>query len=182
MKLNLKRFSTGGGDESTTTNLGLSKPLSSDTYNIAIQNSNMDKIDNAVAALEQRMTVVRAELWTNSNPTAKFPSKTISIPNLSSYDEIEVFFYNWGGGQHGIQSTKCPVANGNAFHFSFTINLFDGSNNPTTPHFGARLNTMNTTNNTITFGNQFGVVGNSWTTNSDQQWGIPIKIVGWRYE
>ena len=96
MELNLKRFSTGGGDESTTTNLGLSKPLSSDTYNIAIQNSNMDKIDNAVAALEQRMTVVRAELWTNSNPTAKFPSKTISIPNLSSYDEIEVFFYNWG--------------------------------------------------------------------------------------
>ena len=41
---------------------------------------------------------------------------------------------------------------------------------------------MNTTNNTITFGNQFGVVGNSWTTNSDQQWGIPIKIIGWRYE
>lgn len=54
VKLNLKKFSTGGGEEPTVTsgNLQLAKPLTTDTYSIAVFNSNMDKIDAAITTLQ----------------------------------------------------------------------------------------------------------------------------------
>lgn len=55
VKLNLKKFSTSSGDESssvTSGNLQLAKPLTTDTYNIAVFNSNMDKIDAAITTLQ----------------------------------------------------------------------------------------------------------------------------------
>lgn len=54
VKLNLKKFSTGGGSESTVTsgNLQLAKPLATDNYNVAVFNANMEKIDAAITTLQ----------------------------------------------------------------------------------------------------------------------------------
>lgn len=56
IKLNLFKLGTSGGDEPlgniTTGNLALATPASTDTYNIAIFNQNMQKIDEAITALQ----------------------------------------------------------------------------------------------------------------------------------
>lgn len=127
-------------------------------------------------------TMKRDVLWTGS--ASSFAAQTISVPNMNKYDEIEVFFYNWIAEQYGRQSTKCPVANGNNVHLSFSINLYNGSTT-TTCHFGARLGTLNTTNNTITWGVQHGAVvyvdNRNPSSSNDNDWGVPYKIVGYKY-
>ena len=120
------------------------------------------------------------KLW--ENPIrGTFTAQTVSVPNLSEYSYIEIFFWNWTAGQYGIQSTRCPVADGNVLHLSYTIMLYDGTT-PSTPHFGGRLGTISTTNNTIAFGNNFGCLCYSNpTTNTDNAWGVPMMILGYKY-
>lgn len=61
-KLNLYKFSISSDDEpvtggvTTTTNIRLEKPSATDKYNINVQNNNMDKIDAAIKALQDRVT------------------------------------------------------------------------------------------------------------------------------
>lgn len=54
VKLNLKKFSTGGGEGPSVTggNLQLVKPLATDNYNVAVFNANMEKIDAAITTLQ----------------------------------------------------------------------------------------------------------------------------------
>lgn len=122
-------------------------------------------------------------LWSNSSPKSTFDAQTISVTNLSSYSYIEVIFYNWVGGQYGYQSVKAPVENGGVVNLCFTINLYNGENTSTC-HFGSRLGTMNTSNNTIAWQTQHGAVvyidGTSVSPNNSNQWGVPVKILGYR--
>lgn len=60
-RINLYKFGTSSGDEpvsgsNTTTNISLEKPSASDKYNVSVQNNNMDKIDAAIKALQDRVT------------------------------------------------------------------------------------------------------------------------------
>lgn len=184
IKLNLYRFGVSGGDEvtSATSNLSLNKPSLNDKYDINDYNNTLDTIDNAIGELQNRVQLIRIVLLTNSKKSA-FNPQDISISNLSYYDEIEVFFWNWTGGHYGIHSVKVPVENNQRFSFSFTIMLFNNDGSPSTPHYGGRLNTIDTTNNKIKFGKCYGVVDNSTppTVNSDQAWGVPAKIIGYKY-
>lgn len=122
-------------------------------------------------------------LWSNPSPKSNFSAQTISVTNLSSYSYIEVIFYNWVGGQYGYQSVKAPVENGGVVNLCFTINLYSGEDTSTC-HFGSRLGTMNTSNNTIAWQTQHGAVvyvdGTHVGPNNNNQWGVPVKILGYR--
>lgn len=184
MRLDLYKFGTSGEDEATsaTTNLSLNKPSLNDKYDINDYNNTLDTIDNAIGELQNRTQLIRTVLWTNPNKSA-FNAQNVSISNLSYYDEIEVFFWNWTGGQYGIQSVKVPIENNQKFSFSYTIMLFNSDATSSTPHYGGRLNTIDITNNRISFGKNYGVVDNTNipTLNADQSWGVPAKIVGYKY-
>lgn len=122
-------------------------------------------------------------LWSNPSPKSTFNAQTINVANLSSYSYIEVIFYNWVGGQWAYQSVKAPVENGGVINLCFTINLYDGEDTNTC-HFGSRLGTMNTSNNTITWLTQHGAVvyvtGTPVAANNNNQWGVPVKILGYK--
>lgn len=122
-------------------------------------------------------------LWSNPSPKSNFNAQTINVTNLSSYSYIEVIFYNWVGGQYGYQSVKAPVENGGVVNLCFTINLYDGEDTSTC-HFGSRLGTMNTSNNTIAWQTQHGAVvyvnGTHVDPNNNNQWGVPVKILGYK--
>ena len=122
-------------------------------------------------------------LWSNPSPKSTFSAQTINVTNLSSYSYIEVIFYNWVDGQYGYQSVKAPVENGGVVNLCFTINLYDGEDTKTC-HFGSRLGTMNTSNNTIAWQTQHGAVvyvdGTSVGANNNNQWGVPVKILGYK--
>lgn len=125
-------------------------------------------------------TYKRKVLWTST--ATSLNASTISIPDLNKYDWIEIFFYNFTETQKGISSTSCEVSNGAVINLFYTINNI-GNN---ICHFGSRLGTINTNNNTITWTQILGCVvpttgGTPSATTGRQDWGVPFKIVGWKY-
>lgn len=122
-------------------------------------------------------------LWTNSSPKSEFKAQTINVSNLSQYNYIEVIYYNWTQGQYAYESAKAPVENGGIINLSHTINLYGNDDLTTTCHFGSRLGTMNTTNNTITWTGAHGCIlytNKQYPAQADNQyWGVPVKILGY---
>ena len=134
-----------------------------------------------VITLDSTRIAVPVKLWENSKPHEAFGKQTINIPNLNQYDYIEIFFKNWVQGHYGFMSTKCPVANGNVFALCYTICLYNGTT-ASTPHIGERLGTLSTSNNTISFENNFGAVFNSTlAATSNNAWGVPQFILGYKF-
>lgn len=147
-------------------------------------NRDLKTIDtdlSSVIALDATRVTVPVKLWTNSSPNSTFTAQTINVPNLKNYDYIEIFFKNWVAGHYGYMSTKCPVGNGNAFALCYTICLNSGTT-ASTPHCGERLGTLDTTNNRISFGNNFGVViSTNPSPTADNSWGVPQFILGYKF-
>lgn len=178
-KLNIKRFA----DEPSTPATQFVR-INSD---IKINGTNRDlkTIDtdlSNIIALDATRITVPVKIWENPSPHSAFAKQTVNVTNLNQYDYIEIFFKNWVQGHYGFMSTKCPVANGNVFAMCYTICLYSGTT-ASTPHFGERLGTLNTTNNQITFENNFGCACNASppTANSNNTWGVPQFILGYKF-
>lgn len=184
LKMNIKRFASSGGDESIYSYAENAEMKINADFKIEGTNRKLKDIDSdlsSVIALDATRVTIPVKIWTNSSPNSSFSAKTINVPNLNQYDYIEIFFKNWVSGHYGYISTKCPVANGNVFALCYTICLYSGTS-ASTPHCGERLGTINTSNNTIAFGNNFGVViGTNPSPTADNAWGVPQFILGYKF-
>lgn len=185
-KLYLQRFASGGDDPTPIYDTAANaKMIINEDLRIGkTDGKSLKDIDNDLAnviTLDATRVTIPVKIWTNSSPNSSFTAKTVNIPNLNQYDYIEIFFKNWIGGHYGYVSTKCPVANGNVFALCYTICLYSGTS-ASTPHCGERLGTINTSNNTIAFGNNFGVViGTNPSPIADNSWGVPQFILGYKF-
>ena len=184
LKINIKRFGTSGDDEPIYSYAENAEMKINADFKIEGTNRKLKDIDSDlsnVIALDTTRITIPVKLWENSKPNSSFGKQTINVPNLNQYDYIEIFFKNWVSGHYGFISTKCPVANGNIFALCYTICLSSGTT-ASTPHIGERLGTLNTSNNTISFENNFGAVLNSTLApTSDNAWGVPQFILGYKF-
>ena len=183
-KLNINRFASSGGDEPIYSYAEDAEMKINADFKIEGTNRKLKDIDSDlsnVITLDATRITIPVKLWENSKPNSSFGKQTINVPNLNQYDYIEIFFKNWVSGHYGYISTKCPVANGNVFALCYTICLYSGTS-ASTPHCGERLGTINTSNNTIAFGNNFGVViGTNPSPTADNAWGVPQFILGYKF-
>ena len=184
IKLNILRFASSGGDEPIYSYAENAEMKINADFKIEGTNRKLKDVDSDlsnVITLDATRITIPVKLWENSKPNSSFGKQTINVPNLNQYDYIEIFFKNWVSGHYGFMSTKCPVANGNAFALCYTIILSDGTT-ASTGHIGERLGTINTSNNTITFENNFGtIVSSSPYSNSNNAWGVPQFILGYKF-
>lgn len=184
LKINIKRFGTSGDDEPIYSYAENAEMKINADFKIEGTNRKLKDIDSDlsnVIALDMTRVAIPVKLWENSKPHSSFGKQTINVPNLNQYDYIEIFFKNWVSGHYGFMSTKCPVANGNIFALCYTICLYSGTT-ASTPHVGERLGTLNTSNNTISFENNFGAVLNSTLSPiADNTWGVPQFILGYKF-
>ena len=184
LKMNIKRFASSGGDEPIYSYAENAEMKINADFKIEGTNRKLKDIDSdlsSVIALDATRITVPVKIWENSNPNSSFAKQTVNVTNLNQYDYIEIFFKNWVSGHYGFISTKCPVANGNVFVLCYTICLSSGTT-ASTPHIGERLGTLNTSNNTISFENNFGAVLNSTLApTSDNAWGVPQFILGYKF-
>lgn len=184
LKINIKRFGVSVEDEpiysyAENTEMKINADFKIEGTNRKLKDLDSD-LSNVIALDTTRITIP-VKLWENSKPNSSFGKQTINVPNLNQYDYIEIFFKNWVQGHYGFMSTKCPVANGNVFALCYTICLYNGTT-ASIPHIGERLGTLNTSNNTITFENNFGAVLNSTLKPiSDNSWGVPQFILGYKF-
>lgn len=185
LKLNIKRFGISIDEDksvysySENAEMKINADLKVEGTNRKLKDIDTD-LSNVITLDSTRITIP-VKLWENSKPHEAFGKQTISVPNLNQYDYIEIFFKNWVQGHYGFMSTKCPVANGNVFALCYTICLYNGTS-ASTPHIGERLGTLSTSNNTISFENNFGAVLNSTlAATSDNAWGVPQFILGYKF-
>ena len=185
LKLNIERFGTSIDENepiysySENAEMKINADLKIEGTNRKLKDINTD-LSNVIA-LDSTKITVPVKLWENSKPHEAFGKQTINVPNLNQYDYIEIFFKNWVSGHYGFMSTKCPVANGNVFALCYTICLYNGTS-ASTPHIGERLGTLSTSNNTISFENNFGAVLNSTlAATSNNAWGVPQFILGYKF-
>ena len=185
LKLNIKRFGISIDENepiysySENAEMKINADLKIEGTNRKLKDIDTD-LSNVIDLDLTRVTIP-VKLWENSKPHSSFGKQTINIPNLNQYDYIEIFFKNWVSGHYGFMSTKCPVANGNVFALCYTICLYNGTS-ASTPHIGERLGTLSTSNNTISFENNFGAVLNSTlAATSDNAWGVPQFILGYKF-
>ena len=184
-KLNIKRFGISIDEDkpvysySENAEMKINADLKVEGTNRKLKDIDTD-LSNVITLDSTRITVP-VKLWENSKPHEAFGKQTINVPNLNQYDYIEIFFKNWVQGHYGFMSTKCPVANGNVFALCYTICLYNGTS-ASTPHIGERLGTLSTSNNTISFENNFGAVLNSTlAATSNNAWGVPQFILGYKF-
>lgn len=184
-KLNIKRFGISIDENepnysySENAEMKINADLKVEGTNRKLKDIDTD-LSNLITLDSTRITVP-VKLWQNSKPHEAFGKQTINVPNLNQYDYIEIFFKNWVQGHYGFMSTKCPVANGNVFALCYTICLYNGTT-ASTPHIGERLGTLSTSNNTISFENNFGAVLNSTlAATSNNAWGVPQFILGYKF-
>ena len=185
LKLNIKRFGISIDEDepvysySENAEMKINADLKVEGTNRKLRDIDTD-LSNVIT-LDSTKITVPVKLWENSKPHEAFGKQTINVPNLNQYDYIEIFFKNWVQGHYGFMSTKCPVANGNVFALCYTICLYNGTS-ASTPHIGERLGTLSTSNNTISFENNFGAVLNSTLApTSDNNWGVPQFILGYKF-
>ena len=184
-KLNIERFGISIDEDkpvysySESAEMKINSDLKVEGTNRKLKDIDTD-LSNVIT-LDSTRIAVPVKLWQNSKPHEAFGKQTINVPNLNQYDYIEIFFKNWVQGHYGFMSTKCPVANGNVFALCYTICLYNGTS-ASTPHIGERLGTLSTSNNTISFENNFGAVLNSTLAPiSDNAWGVPQFILGYKF-
>ena len=184
-KLNIERFGISIDEDepnysySENAEMKINADLKVEGTNRKLRDIDTD-LSNVMTLNSTKITVP-VKLWENSKPHEAFGKQTISVPNLNQYDYIEIFFKNWVQGHYGFMSTKCPVANGNVFALCYTICLYNGTS-ASTPHIGERLGTLSTSNNTISFENNFGAVLNSTlAATSNNAWGVPQFILGYKF-
>ena len=184
LKMNIKRFGTSGEDEPIYSYAENAEMKINADFKIEGTNRKLKDIDSDlsnVIALDITRVTIPVKLWENSKPNSSFEKQTINVPNLNQYDYIEIFFKNWVSDHYGFISTKCPVANGNVFALCYTICLYSGTT-ASTSHIGERLGALNTSNNTISFENNFGAILNSTSVpTSDNSWGVPQFILGYKF-
>lgn len=185
LKLNIKRFGISIDENepiysySENAEMKINADLKVEGTNRKLRDIDTD-LSNVIT-LDSTKITVPVKLWENSKPHEAFGKQTINVPNLNQYDYIEIFFKNWVGGHYGFMSTKCPVANGNVFALCYTICLYNGTS-ASTPRIGERLGTLSTSNNTISFENNFGAVLNSTlAATSNNAWGVPQFILGYKF-
>ena len=185
LKLNIKRFGISIDENepiysySENAEMKINADLKVEGTNRKLRDIDTD-LSNVIT-LDSTKITVPVKLWENSKPHEAFGKQTINVPNLNQYDYIEIFFKNWVQGHYGFMSTKCPVANGNVFALCYIICLYNGTS-ASTPHIGERLGTLSTSNNTISFENNFGAVLNSTlAATSDNAWGVPQFILGYKF-
>ena len=185
LKLNIKRFGISIDEDksvysySENAEMKINADLKVEGTNRKLKDIDTD-LSNVITLDSTRITIP-VKLWENSKPHEAFGKQTISVPNLNQYDYIEIFFKNWVQGHYGFMSTKCPVANGNVFALCYTICLYNGTS-ASTPHIGERLGTLSTSNNTISFENNFGAVLNSTlAATSYNAWGVTQFILGYKF-
>ena len=185
LKLNIKRFGISIDENesiysySENAEMKINADLKVEGTNRKLRDIDTD-LSNVIT-LDSTKITVPVKLWENSKPHEAFGKQTINVPNLNQYDYIEIFFKNWVQGHYGFMSTKCPVANGNVFALCYTICLYNGTS-ASTPHIGERLGTLSTSNNTISFENNFGAVLNSTlAATSNNAWGVPQFILGYKF-
>lgn len=185
LKLNIKRFGISIDENepiysySENAEMKINADLKVEGTNRKLRDIDTD-LSNVIT-LDSTKITVPVKLWENSKPHEAFGKQTINVPNLNQYDYIEIFFKNWVQGHYGFMSTKCPVANGNIFALCYTICLYNGAS-ASTPHIGERLGTLSTSNNTISFENNFGAVLNSTlAATSNNAWGVPQFILGYKF-
>lgn len=185
LKLNIERFGVSIDEDesvysySENAEIKINADLKVEGTNRKLKDIDTD-LSNVITLDSTRITIP-VKLWENSKPHEAFGKQTISVPNLNQYDYIEIFFKNWVQGHYGFMSTKCPVANGNVFALCYTICLYNGTS-ASTPHIGERLGTLSTSNNTISFENNFGAVLNSTlAATSNNAWGVPQFILGYKF-
>lgn len=184
LKLNIKRFGVSVEDEpiysyAEKAEMKINADLKIEGTNRKLKDLNSD-LSNVIALDMTRITIP-VKLWENSKPNSSFGKQTINVPNLNQYDYIEIFFKNWVESHYGFISTKCPVANGNVFALCYTICLYSGTT-ASIPHIGERLGTLNTSNNTISFENNFGaVLDSTLKQTSNNAWGVPQFILGYKF-
>lgn len=184
LKLNIKRFGVSVEDEpiysyAEKAEMKINADLKIEGTNRKLKDLNSD-LSNVIALDMTRITIP-VKIWENSKPNSSFEKQTINIPNLNQYDYIEIFFKNWVESHYGFISTKCPVANGNVFALCYTICLYSGTT-ASIPHIGERLGTLNTSNNTISFENNFGaVLDATLKQTSNNAWGVPQFILGYKF-
>lgn len=184
-KLNIERFGISIDEDepvysySENAEMKINSDLKVEGTNRKLKDIDTD-LSNVIT-LDSTRIAVPVKLWENSKPHEAFGKQTINVPNLNQYDYIEIFFKNWVQGHYGFMSTKCPVANGNVFALCYTICLYNGTT-ASTPHIGERLGTLSTSNNTISFENNFGAVLNSTlAATSNNAWGVPQFILGYKF-
>lgn len=185
LKLNVERFGVSIDEDepnysySENAEMKINADLKVEGTNRKLRDIDTD-LSNVIT-LDSTKITVPVKLWENSKPHEAFGKQTINVPNLNQYDYIEIFFKNWVQGHYGFMSTKCPVANGNVFALCYTICLYNGTS-ASTPHIGERLGTLSTSNNTISFENNFGAVLNSTlAATSNNAWGVPQFILGYKF-
>ena len=185
LKLNIERFGVSIDEDesvysySENAEIKINADLKVEGTNRKLKDIDTD-LSNVITLDSTRITIP-VKLWENSKPHEAFGKQTISVPNLNQYDYIEIFFKNWVQGHYGFMSTKCPVANGNVFALCYTICLYNGTS-ASTPHIGERLGTLSTSNNTISFENNFGaVLDSTLAATSNNAWGVPQFILGYKF-
>lgn len=61
----------------------------------------------------RKLNSLRKVIWTNSNPTASFPSQTITLENsLENYDEYEILFLQSTTTSRIMTTGRIPVGSG----------------------------------------------------------------------
>lgn len=108
------------------------------------------------------------QLWSNSSPTSDFQSQTITLSNLSQYNQIMIV-YKMGRDLANNTTEVIPTAFNGAYR-----TLMCNSYNT----FMYRIATVNIANNTINFGNAVEVRPNSGSTADNNRFMIPLYIYG----
>lgn len=118
----------------------------------------------------------RKLLWTNPSPTSNFVAQTITVPDISEYDDLEIV--TRGGSATTGNTFKYPVAQllaGNVHWLSFI-----GQGATGLPSVNGRpFNVVSSTQIHFELGGYWNTAGNSAGLASS---GVPLKIYGIKYE
>ena len=135
-----------------------------------VQASDMNEIKTVVnAGINQINNLTGKVLWTNSSPNNAFSSQTITL-NSSSYDMIEIFYYNWNSQKY-YSSVRTKKGN--------NISLQCMIRNGTYGYIGERDVTY-VSDTSLTFSDNYTLIdGNLFSTGTNNQWNIPIYVIGY---
>ena len=107
-------------------------------------------------------------LWTNPNMSNAFSGQDVTLSS-SSYDELEIIYYNWNSQKY-FSSTKAKKGD--------NLSLQCMIRNGTYGYIGVR-NVTYVNDTKLTFSDSYTLVdGNQFSTATNNQWNVPIYIIG----
>ena len=129
-------------------------------------------IDEEITELNSNLAnTKRTLLWTNPKPTDSFANSTISVPNLSDYDELEVHFKN------STTSSGCTVFKITKYSYSSRAYAFSLGTSFSDCALWIRSFWADFNNNSITFDS----ANKLYTSNTvDNMLLIPYKVYGYK--